>query len=231
MSSRIIERYKVERQYVEQCRDNPLHGADFPCVKAKLIGPGIPGFYHPERCQILFVGDFPTKAEVDSTDKFRSPFVDPKSKAKAMTKALQDSGLYGDDRVGFTNLVKCSMPTRRSWKKCAEQCLLLHLTAELEVVRPLLVVLLGEPVAAAVTPAVIDTYGYYTMNGETFTVDDTQYMYLEDPSEFLTGSGQSRKATEYKYLFIEKLKSIKEDFMMDHDEYFAFTYAEEDLKK
>jgi uracil-DNA glycosylase family 4 len=220
----IIDDYKTYRSYVEDCRDNPLHGEEFQCIKTGLTGPGIPAFCHPERCQLLFVGDFPSKDEIAQTSKFRSPFID--RRGKLLTEALREAGLYGDDRMGFTNLVKCMMPTRRSFKKCCETC---HwsMQMELDIIRPLVVVLLGESVAKFAYPEIVEQMGgWHTIIGEEFDYFDTHLLFLPDPIDFKTGSGQDKDTVTYRFHLVVPLIKIKQR-LMSHDDYFMLAYQKE----
>jgi uracil-DNA glycosylase len=219
-----IDDYKNYRNLVESCCGNPLHGKNFACVEANLVGPGIPAFCHPERCQLLFVGDFPTKSEIDQQTKFRSPFVD--QRGKLLTVALVDSGLYGDDRMGFTNLVKCHMPTRRSWKKCSKTCSS-FMQIELDIIRPLTVVLLGEAVGKIAYPEVVDAAGGWShLLAEEIDYFDTHLLFLADPIEFKpTKRGEERDRVSYRYQFVEPLIKVKSR-LMSHGDYHMFMYEE-----
>jgi uracil-DNA glycosylase family 4 len=231
MSVDLMKVYKVLRSDEQECFNNPLHAADFPCRTTKpkkkgepdrtdfaCQGPGVPGYFVPGQCQILFVALAPTKKEVESTARVRAPFIDVYG--QAFNEILKLSEMSGDSRVGLTTLVKCALNHKRTVKAVMSSCSSLF-EDELALVRPSIIVPLGDAVAKLLVPEVFFPYTQvfskddeklsltdpkvagvsyeHELDGTFYTAIDRTYFFMRDPVD-LFGKGGTIKEAELAYV-------------------------------
>lgn len=229
--------YKTLRQDIELCNGNPLHDKDWPCHKADakepaVVGPGVPGYFVPDSCQLLFVALAPSKMEVSSKARVRAPFIDVYG--KAFDEMLKIGGLYGDSRVGMTTVIKCALNNKRNLKAVCESCSNL-LEDEIALARPAVIVCLGEQVAKLLTPELFQPYthvmssadksasqavvekdvGTYFMleDGAFYTAVDRTFFFLPDPLDLFDASLKPKDSKDAVLRmaipgYFEELKSV-----------------------
>lgn len=221
--------YRTARADVEACYDNPLHtvppagsrkkSVEWPCHKA-CDGPGVPGYFDVERCQLVFVSLTPSLADVENTARIRLPFSD--ATGQLFNALLEGTPLYGDRRVGFTTLVKCHLKNKRTLNKVIGCCSNM-LEDELRIVRPATIVCMGEIVAKALCPELFfdGTTGFASRDGTFYTALDRTYYFMRDPfdkdSGYYNDKGVIREseATYVKWVVAGQLNELAATLVPD----------------
>jgi uracil-DNA glycosylase len=118
------------------------------CVRCRLHETrthAVPG-EGPSNAQIVLVGEAPGRTE----DEQGRPFVG--SAGKVLDNALRAAGLSRDS-VFITNVIKCRPPGNRRPRKDEIETCLPYLQAQLEAIRPRIIVTLGETSLRALVPS------------------------------------------------------------------------------
>lgn len=227
----LLSDFKNLRIMEQDCLDNPLHSKDFVCKKY-CEGPGVPGYFMPGSCQVLFVMEHPDEEEVKRTGKQRLPFTG--KAGRLFNEALKTAGMAGDDRLGYTTLVKCRIKNRRSVAKVYSECVDIFFNEEVAYARPILIACIGEQVARHVCPEAFEglTAGYRFLWGKTFLSLDRTYLFLPDLYNGL-GSTQKLKdadSIEFSMEFVDCLKVAKQYLVDKNTHREAAGFKPEDFK-
>lgn len=227
----LLSDFKDLRKAEQECINNPLHSKDFACNKY-CEGPGVPGYFMPGACQILFVMEHPDEEEVGRTGKQRFPFTGPAG--RRFNSALKIAGMDGDERIGYTTLVKCRIKNRRSVARVYNECIDIFFNEEVAYARPTLIVCIGEQVARYLCPEAFEgVIGDYSgLYGKTFLSLDRTYLFLPD---LYNGSGSTRKlkdkdSIEFSMEFVDCLQVAKEYLVDKNTHREAAGFKPEDFK-
>jgi DNA polymerase len=126
------------------------------CPLAKERTRAVPG-EGPGRAEILLVGEAPGKDE----DHAGRPFVG--RAGSVLDRCLEEAGI-DRCRVFITNAVKCRPPGNRRPKKDEIEACRPYLEAQIELVQPKVVILMGN----AATKAVLDMEGVTSLRGQVY---------------------------------------------------------------
>jgi uracil-DNA glycosylase family 4 len=243
----LLDDFKGLRVMESQCFDNPLLGETFVCRITKPVkkggpprtdfncqGPGVPCYFLPGTSQVVFVMEQPDVEEISRSDGQRRPFTG--KAGRLFGQALKEAGLYGEERLGFTTLIKCKLRTRRSFQKVYDECTGVFFNEEMTYLRPLVVICLGENVARQVCPeafaGLTEGISYSYLHGKTFTSIDRTFYFMADINDYVPDgkSSETKNKTEFKYEFIPQLARVK-DFLVSKDQFIkAAGFKPEDLR-
>ncbi|MGC9515541.1 uracil-DNA glycosylase [Methanocrinis sp.] len=126
------------------------------CPLAEWRTKAVPG-EGPDRADILLVGEAPGRDE----DLAGRPFVG--RAGSVLDSCLNDAGIERS-RVFITNVVKCRPPENRRPRKAEVEACWPYLEAQIELVEPKAVILMGN----AATKAVLDVEGVTSLRGRVF---------------------------------------------------------------
>jgi len=138
---------------------NSLHEEIKSCSRCPLAAGrknAVPG-EGPDRAEILLVGEAPGRDE----DLAGRPFVG--RAGSVLNRCLQDAGIHRSE-VFITNVVKCRPPGNRRPKREEVKACRPYLESQMELVRPKVVILMGN----AATRAVLDTEGVTSLRGRIY---------------------------------------------------------------
>lgn len=126
------------------------------CPLARGRTRAVPG-EGPDRADILLVGEAPGRDE----DREGRPFVG--RAGSVLDRGLKEAGIERSE-VYITNVVKCRPPGNRRPKREEVKACLTYLESQIAVVRPKVVILMGN----AATKAVLDLEGVTNLRGKAF---------------------------------------------------------------
>lgn len=190
-----IELYKDYRLRIKDCQD--CNSQVDPKTKKPIqdvIHDGkvkaVPGFFHPDKVDILFV--FLQPEEEDHKRKQVTLYTGPKG--DALMDAMKAAGVYGSTRFGYTSLIKCKLTRGNVKRRVCKRCMDNFFQFELDLLDPKIVVLCGAEVTKFVLPEVLEMdkwSKFYGLEGEAFLALDRWYFFLKDMDDLLTGKKYS----------------------------------------
>ena len=126
------------------------------CPLSKERTKAVPG-EGPDRAEILLVGEAPGREE----NRAGRPFVG--RAGSVLNRCLDEAGIERS-RVFITNAVKCRPPNNRRPKKDEIEACRPYLEAQIELVQPKVVILMGN----AAAKAVLDLEGVTSLRGQVY---------------------------------------------------------------
>ncbi len=173
------------------------------CVKCPLAAGrlnAVPGSGNPQ-AKILFIGEGPGAKE----DATGLPFVG--SAGKFLDEMLADSGMKRED-VFITNIVKCRPPENRDpLPEEKDICTSLYLDAQISIINPLLIVMLGRHAMEYFLPG----FAISAVHGKPMRRKGRVYMPLFHPAAALYNGGM-RETLKADFRKVPKLlKKIQAD--------------------
>jgi uracil-DNA glycosylase family 4 len=157
----------------------------------------VPGDGQPA-AQVMLIGEAPGREE----DESGHPFVG--AAGRFLNQALTDSGLTRDD-LFITNIVKCRPPQNRPPKKNeVDTCTSLYLFAQIELISPKLIMLLGGVAAKKLL-------GIRTINaarGRVIEHDGRKYLVGYHPAVRFYREDLAAKVTEDFAILNRELKKL-----------------------
>ncbi len=138
---------------------NSLHEQIKSCSRCPLAAgrnEAVPG-EGPDRAEILLVGEAPGRDE----DLAGRPFVG--RAGSVLDRCLKEAGIHRSE-VFITNVVKCRPPRNRRPKREEVEACRPYLESQMELVRPKVVILMGN----AATRAVLDMEGVTSLRGRIY---------------------------------------------------------------
>jgi uracil-DNA glycosylase len=179
MSER-LEEYKDYRLRVKACHDC---GED---VIHKGHVKSVPGYYHPDRCDVLVVTYLPDEIDYTRTQvKLLTG-----EQGKVIGYAMEREKIAGHRRVGFTSLIKCKLTNGRVKRRVCKACMAKFYDHEISSLKPKVIVLAGIDVIKVVLPEVLAASPHnnmYSLEGRPFLYFDQWYMFMRDPHDCMTG--------------------------------------------
>jgi uracil-DNA glycosylase len=188
VQTKTVKRLEELAAQIRVCLKCPLHGSRTVAV---------PGDGKPS-AQVMLIGEAPGREE----DESGHPFVG--AAGRFLNQALTDSGLTRDD-LFITNIVKCRPPQNRTPKKNeVDTCTSLYLFAQIELISPKLIMLLGGVAAKKLL-------GIRTINaarGRVIEHDGRKYLVGYHPAVRFYREDLAAKVTEDFAILNRELKKL-----------------------
>jgi DNA polymerase len=165
MQSGAADALAVVHEYILVCTDCPLH------LKRIQAVPGS----GPAGARIMAVGEGPGETE----DRVGRPFVG--AAGNVLTKLLESIGLRRDD-IYITNVVKCRPPGNRDPEPAEMEACSHFLDAQIEIIRPDVILILGRHALARLLPG---AGGISGLHGRKVVRGDRLYVPLYHPAAAL----------------------------------------------
>jgi uracil-DNA glycosylase family 4 len=166
----------VVHDHILVCTACPLHQRRIQAVP----GSG------PASARIMAVGEGPGETE----DRLGKPFVG--AAGNVLTRLLQSIGLERDD-IYITNTVKCRPPGNRDPESSEIEACAPFLDAQIEIIRPDLILVLGRHALARLLPG---AGGITQLHGRRVARGDRIYVPLYHPAAALYNAGLMRTLEE-----------------------------------
>lgn len=190
------------------CRDCRLwETAKWVC----LLGQG------PVPCDVMIVGEAPGEREED----IRKPFSG--AAGKLLNRMLEEAGL-SRDKVYITNVVHCRPPDNRTPTKDEIQACKKYLQAEMDLVKPKYVLLLGN----VALQGVLGRSGITKYRGEIFEQDGVQYLPTLHPAAALR---QPKYMSVIKADINRFARLVKQTLTLPDDFKWRLVQSSEDLRQ
>jgi DNA polymerase len=165
MQSGAADALALVHQHILVCTDCPLH------LKRTQAVPGT----GPAGARIMAVGEGPGETE----DRVGRPFVG--AAGNVLTKLLEGIGLRRDD-IYITNVVKCRPPGNRDPEPAEMEACSHFLDAQIEIIRPDVILILGRHALARLLPG---AGGISGLHGRKVVRGDRLYVPLYHPAAAL----------------------------------------------
>jgi DNA polymerase len=165
MQSGAADALAVVHEHILVCTDCPLH------LKRTQAVPGT----GPAGARIMAVGEGPGETE----DRLGRPFVG--AAGNVLTKLLESIGLRRDD-IYITNVVKCRPPGNRDPEPAEMEACSHFLDAQIEIIRPDVILILGRHALARLLPG---AGGISGLHGSRVVRGDRLYVPLYHPAAAL----------------------------------------------
>ena len=166
----------VVHEHILVCTACPLH------VRRTQAVPGT----GPATARIMAVGEGPGETE----DRIGKPFVG--AAGNVLTKLLQSIGLSRDD-IYITNVVKCRPPGNRDPEPAEMEACSSFLDAQIEIIRPDVILILGRHALARLLPG---AGGITGLHGRRVVRGDRLYVPLYHPAAALYQASLMRTLEE-----------------------------------
>jgi DNA polymerase len=172
MQSGAADALAVVHEHILVCTDCPLH------LRRTQAVPGT----GPAGARIMAVGEGPGETE----DRLGRPFVG--AAGNVLTKLLESIGLRRDD-IYITNVVKCRPPGNRDPEPTEMEACSHFLDAQIEIIRPDVILILGRHALARLLPGAGGSTG---LHGRKVVRGDRLYVPLYHPAAALYQSSLMR---------------------------------------
>jgi uracil-DNA glycosylase family 4 len=166
----------VVHEHILACTACPLH------LRRTQAVPGS----GPASARIMAVGEGPGETE----DRLGKPFVG--AAGNVLTRLLQSIGLDRDD-IYITNVVKCRPPDNRDPEPAEVEACAHFLDAQIEIIRPDLILILGRHALARLLPG---AGGITYLHGRRMARGERIYVPLYHPAAALYNAGLMRTLEE-----------------------------------
>lgn len=178
MSERVDEYhdYRLRVKACHACGEDVVHKGHIKSV---------PGYFHPNRVDVLVVVYQPE--EIDHTRTKVNILTGPKG--DVIRAAMIREHMKGDPRVGYTSLVKCKLANGRVKRRVCKECMKRFYDYEIAFLKPKVIVLTGEDVIKAVLPELLSADKYnniWSLEGRPFLHFDQWYVFMRDPADALS---------------------------------------------